>query len=112
MTMPNELKNADLKADQIPDKNSDYRTIAEFALTFDGYERFERVAEFANNNLAVYNADRECLKKRTLTELRACLFYEQRRYRHMGEEPENGDREYINALLTEIINRVNENSTE
>lgn len=110
--MPDELKNFDLKADQIPDGNSDYRNVAEFALTFDGYERFGRVAEFANNNLAVYNADKESLKKRTLTELRACLFYEQRRYRHMDEEPENEDRDYINALLTEMFIRVDENKTE
>jgi hypothetical protein len=110
--MPDEIENSDLKAQQIPDINSDYRTIAAFALTFDGYERFARIAEFANNNLAVYHADRDSLKKRTLTELRACLFYEQRRYRHMGEEPEKEDREYINALLAAIFNLVDKNKTE
>jgi hypothetical protein len=110
--MSDELKNSDLKANQIPDMNSEYFLIAEFALTFNGYEKFERVAEFANNNLAAYNLDRESLKKRTLTELRACLFYEQRRYRHMDEEPINGDREYINALLTGIFKRVQESKTE
>jgi hypothetical protein len=110
--MGNEIENSDLKANNIPKIHSDYKTIAEFALTFEGYEKFDRIAEFANNNLNVFNTDRTSFKKRTLTELRACLFYEQRRYRHMDEEPENEGREYINALLTEILNRVAENKAE
>jgi len=110
--MPDEILNSELTEALIPPANADYRTIAEFALTYNGYERFERVAEFANNNTALYNADKASLKWRTLTELRACLFYQQRRYRHMDEEPENGDLEYIQALLEAILVRVRENKTE
>lgn len=100
-----EIRNADLILLHIPDKNSDYGTIADFALTFDAYDRFDKVAEFANNNLSAYHPDRESMKQRTLTELHACLFYKQRRFRYVGEEPSEEVRVYINALLIEIANR-------
>jgi hypothetical protein len=110
--MPDEIVNADLTAARIPSVHAEYKTIAEFALTFDGYARFEKVADFSNNTLARYQADRDSLKKLTLTELRACLFYEQRRFRHIDEEPENGDREYMNELLDAMRICVKDNKTE
>ncbi len=110
--MPDRILNADLTAARVPSVHAEYKIIAEFALTFDGYERFEKVADFSNNTLARCQADRDCLKKLTLTELRACLFYEQRRYRHMDEEPENGDREYMNELLDAIRTCVKDKKTE
>ena len=110
--MLNEINNSDLRINQIPEITSEYGSIADFALTFDGYKWSDQVGAFANKTVGMYYADESSLKLLSLTELRACLFFEQRRYRHMDEEPENGDREYINALLAEIINRVNEDKTE
>ena len=110
--MPDEILNSELTEALIPPAGANYGAIAAFALTYDGYERFERVAEFANNNTALYHADKATINRRTLTELRACLFFEQRRFRHMDEEPENGDLEYIHALLEAILVRVRENKTE
>jgi hypothetical protein len=110
--MPEELLNADLTVAHIPSVHAEYKTIAEFALTFDGYARFEKIADFSNHALAHYHLDSDSLKNLTLTKLRACLFYEQRRCRHMGEEPENGDRVYINALLDALFILVKENKTE
>jgi hypothetical protein len=104
-----EIRNTALTAAQIPPVHSDYPAIAAFALTFDGYARFDNIAGFANNHLSSYRRERQRIRQSTLTELRACLFYEQRRHRHMGEEPVADDRDYINALLTEIKRRVTEN---
>ncbi|HPT72172.1 MAG TPA: hypothetical protein PLE74_07815 [Candidatus Cloacimonadota bacterium] len=104
--MPDKIHNTDLRIDQIPSINSDYSTIAVFALTFDGYNRIKDIALFANKILAEFQNDHAIVAKPTLTELRACLFYEQRRFHHFGEDPEGGDREYINILLLEITKRI------
>ena len=42
----------------------------------------------------------------TLDELRACLFFDQRAWRHFGEDPDDDGMEYIRALLTAIRSRV------
>jgi hypothetical protein len=38
----------------------------------------------------------------TLTDLRTCLFFEQRRYRHLGEEPSGDNEQYVRNLLLAI----------
>lgn len=110
--MSDEIHYTDLRIDQIPPINSDYSTIAGFALSFGGYSRIKDIALFANKIVAVFQNDQAIISKLTLTELRACLFYEQRRYRHFGEDPEGGDREYINYLVLEIAQRVKNHQTD
>ena len=109
--MPEEIHNTDLRIDQIPPINSDYSTIAGFALTFDGYNRIKDIALFANKIVAEFQNDHAIVAKLTLTELRACLFYEQRRYHHFGEDPDGEDRDYIKGLLLEITKRVEDHLT-
>lgn len=110
--MPDEIHNTDLRLDQIPPIDSDYSTIAGFALTFDGYNRIKDIAMFANKISTKFHEDHAIVAKLTLTELRACLFYEQRRHRHFGEDPEGGDRDYINKLVVEITKRVEDHRTD
>ena len=110
--MPEEIHNTDLRIDQIPPINSDYTTIAGFALSFDGYSRIKDISIFANKIVEEVKNDKSITEKLTLTELRACLFYEQRRYRHYGEEPEGEDRDYIKGLLLEITKRVEDHRTD
>ena len=104
--MSDEIHYTDLRLGQIPSLDSDYSTIARFALTFDGYSRIKDIALFANKIVAEFHNDHSVMAKLTLTELRVCLFYEQRRYHHFGEDPDGEDRDYINALLLEITKRV------
>lgn len=106
--MLEEIHNTDLRLDQIPPIDSDYSDIADFALTFDGYNRIKDIALFANKILAGFQNDQAIISKHTLTELRACLFYEQRRHRHFGEDPKGADRDYINRLLLEITKRIHD----
>ena len=61
---------------------------------------FEKCAEIANESSAVYR-DRGVLPL-TLTELRTCLFFEQRRWRHYGYDPGEEDMVYLAALMDGI----------
>lgn len=42
----------------------------------------------------------------TLTDLRTCLFFEQRRWRHHGEAPDAEGMAYIRDLMEQIHERV------
>jgi len=92
------ISNEALTLDQVPPDDASWPVIAEFALTFDGYEYwegFERCAEIANNH-----------QHGTLTELRTCLFFEQRRWRHFGTDPDDEAMLYIRSLLGKIRDMV------
>src|SRR5262245_4737602 len=75
-----EITNQALTLADIPGPDADWTTIGEFALTFSGYKAwgsFERCAEIAN-----------APRHESLTDLRTCLFFEQRRWHHYGDEPD------------------------
>jgi len=89
-----EIGNKNLTMADIPSPDASWREIAEFALTFDGYEfwgSFEKCAEIANAK-----------GQHSLTDLRTCLFFEQRRWRHFGEDPDREAMMYIRALVEKI----------
>lgn len=94
---PKKIPNTELLIERIPSAISSWDAILRFALTFDGYAAFDTAAkphgcgELANSRQA-----------NTLTELRASLFFEQRRWRHFGESPEGLDLIYIQSLLWRI----------
>jgi len=92
--MKTTVPNKSLKLGEIPSPESCYESIAKFALTYDGYE-LPDCAELANSRSA-----------ETLSELRAVLFFEQRRFRHFGYYPEGEDLEYIRMLVRKIKSAV------
>ena len=68
--------------------------IAQFALTFDGYAVMgERLGEIAN--LAAERWRQTGQLPESLVELRAYLFFEQRRWRHLGTTPTGDELDYI-----------------
>jgi hypothetical protein len=80
-----------LTIEDLPGPQADWSTISAFALTFDAYVvlgSFEACAEIANAR-----------NSETLTDLRTCLFFEQRRWRHFGEEPDSSSLEYIHGIV-------------
>ena len=82
----------------LPALEADWDEIQNFALTFDGYEHWgssEACAEVANAR-----------KSQTLSDLRTCLFYEQRRWRHFGEAPDANAMDYIRSVLKQIRERI------
>ena len=93
-----EIVNKDLMLSNIPNPDASWDEIEEFALTFDGYNvwgSFDRCAEIANTR-----------SHESLSDLRTCLFFEQRRWRHFGENPDEETMVYIRGLVEEIRNMV------
>lgn len=89
-----EIANSDLTAADIPASDADWHSIGEFALSYDGYQRwgsFEKCAEIANAQ-----------RRGSLDELRTCLFFEQRRWRHFGDAPDAASIAYIRAIIEKI----------
>ena len=89
-----------LALEEIPLPDADWDEIGAFALTFDGYEHhgsFDKCADIANGR-----------QHDTLVDLRTCLFFEQRRWRHFGDGPTGDALEYIRELVRSIRNKVAE----
>jgi hypothetical protein len=92
------ISNSELRIKDVPAPSARWDRIQQFALTFDGYKRwgsFEKTAAIANARLS-----------RTLTELRTCLFFEQRRWRWAEERPDRNTMRYIRDILVEIRKRL------
>ncbi len=92
------ISNEQLRVEDLPSPGADWCAIQTFALTFDGYAQwgsFEKCAEIANQR-----------KASTLTEMRTCLFFEQRRWRHFGEDPPQEDMPYMRDLIEKIRSRL------
>jgi hypothetical protein len=92
--MSRHVSNAALRLARVPPPDASIFEIWKFAHIFDGYTHcgsFEAVAEIANRR-----------SPKTLTEYRICLFFEQRRWRHFGQTPEDEDESYIRWLVEGI----------
>ena len=69
-----------------------------FALTYNGYTRFEGdLGVFANEAKHEYMVDG--VLPHDLHLLRCLLFFEQRRFRHLDAEPTGRDRDYIDDVM-------------
>ena len=109
----NEITNADLTGKDIPPKKASWGVILRFAHSFNGYQywgSFEKCAEIGNNSASLYREKK--LLPSTLTELRTSLFYEARRWRHSGADPNQRAMDYIHALIEEIRKRVRTRNIE
>jgi hypothetical protein len=101
---PSEKENAELDADDLPGPQATWDEISWFALRFNGYERYgsESLGELANETADHFREQGRLLTGRTLTELRACLFFEQHRHYHFGHAPGAEATAYIRALIEGI----------
>lgn len=92
--LPEEISNEALQLSDIPAADAPFEAVERFAYTFNGFARlgsFEACAEVANER-----------RHDTLTELRACLFFEQRRWQHHGDSPDEEAEEYQRDLVERI----------
>jgi hypothetical protein len=98
------IPNEKLKKVDVPDVTAPWLEIEMFALTFDGYEAFpdEGCANLANKVMDEFSKSAKILEKLTLKEIRACLFFEQRRCHHFDWVPDANGMIYIGALLNLI----------
>jgi hypothetical protein len=95
--MTQELANTELSPADIPSYKEPWARIEPFALTFDGYKYWgsiEKCAQVAEKPPG------------TLTELRTCLFFEARRWSHLGRIPDPASLKRIRALLYVIAKKV------
>jgi hypothetical protein len=103
-----EIANPNLTAKDIPPPSAEYWGVIDlFALSFDGYGywgSFEKCAEMGNSSLKSWQEKKTL--PHSLTELRTCLFFEQRRWRHFDEQPDSETMAYIHALVEAIRNKV------
>lgn len=106
--MTDDIANAELRKEKVPAATSGWRSIAGFALTFDGYKFLPDglCGELSNGVRSKFRETGTLPRTLDLSELRACLFFEQRRYRHFGHEPDENAMIYIAALLEAISARV------
>jgi hypothetical protein len=105
-----DIPNEDLTPKDVPAPDAPYwQAIEMFALTFDGYADggFDRCAQTGNAASAAYAASGDL--PQTLTDLRTCLFFEQRRWRHFEADPDPASLAYIRALLESIRRKVQTN---
>ena len=96
--MREDISTRSLHGSDLPSRNARWLTIAQFALTFDGYGHwgsFKRCAAIANQR-----------RHRTLNELRTCLFFEQRRWHHLAINPDRKTMHYIRGLIEELRTRL------
>jgi hypothetical protein len=99
-----------LRSFDLPGQEETWYVIEQFALTFKGYDwagSFEKCADLANSTRSTYDGSPERrLPRLTLDELRACLYFEQRRSHHSDYIPEGEDLLYVRALLEGIRERL------
>src|SRR5581483_1656253 len=101
--MLQELANSQLSPGDIPSFTEPWGRIETFALTFDAFRYWGSVEKCAEIAYAK--------RPGSLTELRTCLFFEARRWKHLGRSPDAESMKYIRALVYAIRERVSAGDT-
>lgn len=92
-----------------PLDTEDLGRIWEFAFKYNAYEKlgsFEAVCKLVHEREKVFMDTGKWIG--TVNELRACLFFEQRRWRHMGEDPEGESLHRVIQLYRTICDQWSE----
>ena len=102
-TIPNSL----LIEKDIPSRRAAWKNILPFAHTFNGYEHcgsVKKCREVARQGIVLHKANQDL--EQSLTDLRTCLFFEARRWKHLEKSPNKAALAYVHALLEAIRVRV------
>jgi hypothetical protein len=88
----------------VPESGASWGEIARFAQTFDGYQHFpdSHCADLANRVKKAFPNNERIVRELNLYELRACLFFEERRFTYFEREPTGAEMHYLRALVAEI----------
>ena len=100
--MTTELANTEITPADVPAVGEAWTRIEPFALTFDGFRYWgsvEKCAEVAGRT------------PKTLTDLRTCLFFEARRWKNLGREPDGESMKRIRALISVIQQKIKAGDT-
>ena len=90
---PRVIENDQLSLDGIPGPTAGWNDIEPFALTYNGYKKwgFDQCAKIAREK-----------RHASLDDLRTCLFFEQRRWNHFGDHPDEATMDYVHTILSKI----------
>ncbi|MHB8778213.1 MAG: hypothetical protein ACYC6R_10690 [Anaerolineales bacterium] len=105
----NRIPNSQLIEKDIPSKRASWSKIESFALTYNGYTQrgsFKKCREVAKQGIGQYKENKEL--NQSLTDLRTCLFFEARRWKHFEKTPNKNGLNYVHALVEAIRTRVAE----
>ena len=94
------IPNDELDITTVPRRGESWDAVSDFALAYDGYEYWDDLSALAGGILQRWTRRRSLPE--TLDELRGCLFYEQRRWHHFGEDPSGRSAEYMWAIIDAI----------
>ena len=104
-TIPNSL----LIEKDIPARRAAWKNILPFAHSFNGYEHWGSVKkchEVARQGIVLHKSNQDL--EQSLTDLRTCLFFEARRWKHLEKSPSKAGLVYVHALVEAIRVRVKE----
>jgi hypothetical protein len=103
----NKIPNSQLIETDIPHQNASWKKIEPFALTFNGYKHwgsFRKCREVAKEGVKLYREKKDMAQ--SLTDLRTCLFFESRRWKHYEKSPSKKGMEYVHTLVEAIRGHV------
>ena len=103
----NKIPNSLLINGDIPSRRAAWKNIIPFAHSFNGYEHWgsiEKCREVAKQGIAGYKTNQDL--PQSLTDLRTCLFFEARRWKHLEKDPNKACLVYVHALVEAIRVRV------
>jgi len=98
------VPNGLLQVHGIPAPGATWDAVSSFSLSYDGYAYWDDVSELATRCIQRWTRDRTLPV--SIDEVRACLFYEQRRWHHFGEDPNGRGAQYVWALLDALRHLV------
>jgi hypothetical protein len=101
------IPNTQLIESDIPSRRARWNKIEPFASSFNGYDHwgsFKKCREIAQFGVNTYRNQGSL--DQSLTDLRTCLFFEARRWKHFEKKPSKNGMDYIHALLEAIRLRV------
>jgi hypothetical protein len=100
---PRLISNETLRIEDLPLPGSPEQGYHEFALSFDGYRQLgslKRCARIANGSLERWSQTGDL--PTTISELRGCIFFEQRRWHHYGYGFDDATMDYLKALIAKL----------
>ena len=103
----NKIPNSQLIEGDLPSSRAAWKNILPFALSFNGYEHcgsVQKCRDVARQGVALHKANLDLTQ--SLTDLRTCLFFEARRWKHLEKAPSKSGMEYVRALVEAIRMRV------
>jgi hypothetical protein len=91
-----QIHTGELRASDLPTSYGEWTDYARFAVTFAPRDR-EFCRELGSDAFSRWQRTGDL--PRRLEELRACLWFEQRRWRFLGREPDSQGMRYVGALI-------------